>query len=173
MSTSRAPDPGDQLVDIIDDAGRVIGTADRRTMRAGRLMHRAVFIAVRHPDDRILIHQRSPDKDLWPGRWDIAVGGVVGAGEAWDAAAVRELGEEVGVTGLPLGDLGGGTYRDDEVALVGRCYEVVTTGPFVFADGEVVRAEWVALDDLGELADERQFLPDSWALLLPLLLPGS
>ena len=39
---------------------------------------------------QLLVHRRSDAKDLWPGRWDVGVGGVVGAGEAWaDAAAPR------------------------------------------------------------------------------------
>ena len=33
-------------------------------------------------DGRLLVHRRSDDKDLWPGRWDLAVGGVVAAGES-------------------------------------------------------------------------------------------
>ena len=43
-----------------------------------------------------------------------------------------------------------GTYEDDDVQLLGRCYRVVHDGPFRFADGEVVEARWV---DAAELAD--------------------
>ncbi|MEN9507404.1 MAG: hypothetical protein RI958_3330, partial [Actinomycetota bacterium] len=37
---------GSELVDVVDDDDRVVGTVTRAEMRAGRLMHRAVFIAV-------------------------------------------------------------------------------------------------------------------------------
>ena len=112
---------------------------------------------------------RSEAKDLWPGWWDLAVGGVVGAGETYDDAACRELAEEVGIIGIELQPLGGGRYVDDAVALIGRCYRVVHAGPFVFADGEVVEARWLSRPELGAALATTRFLPDSLALLLPLL----
>lgn len=160
---------GQELVDVVDEHDRAVRTVTRATMRAERLRHRAVFIAVLGTDGRLLIHQRSWAKDLWPGRWDLAVGGVVSSGESYAVAAVRELAEEVGVTGVEPVEIGGGPYTDDDVALVGRCFRVVADGPFTFADGEVIHAEWVALDDLDALIAARSFLPDSVALLLPLL----
>ena len=67
-------------------------------MRRHRLRHRATFVVVRCSRGHVLMHRRSDTKDLWPGRWDLAVGGVVTAGEGYDDAARRELAEEVGVT---------------------------------------------------------------------------
>jgi 8-oxo-dGTP pyrophosphatase MutT (NUDIX family) len=162
-------EPGDELVDIVDDDDRVLRTVTRRVMRAERLMHRAVFVAVEHPDGRLLVHRRSEAKDLWPGWWDLAVGGVVGTGETYDDAACRELAEEVGIAGIEPQPLGGGRYVDDAVALIGRCYRVVHAGPFAFADGEVVEARWLSRPELGAALATTRFLPDSLALLLPLL----
>jgi len=82
-----------ELVDIVDDDDRVVATVTRAQMRAGRLQHRAVSIAVMSSDRRLLVHRRSDDKDLWPSMWDMAAGGVVAAGESYDAAAHRELAE--------------------------------------------------------------------------------
>jgi 8-oxo-dGTP pyrophosphatase MutT (NUDIX family) len=160
--------PVSELVDIVDTDDVVLRTVPRRQMRAERLRHRAVFIAVVHPvDGRLLIHQRSERKDLWPGWWDIAVGGVVTAGEGYGVAARRELFEEIGIDATPR-PLGGGVYEDDDVALIGRCYRTDHAGPFTFNDGEVVRVEWIDPTLVG--ADPRRFLPDSLALLLPLIL---
>ena len=160
--------PRSELVDIVDRDDVVQRTVSRGQMRAERLRHRAVYVAVVHPDGRLLIHQRSPLKDVWPSWWDIAVGGVVAAGESYDDAARRELAEEIGVDAQPQ-PIGGGSYDDDQVSLIGRCYRVTTTGPFTFADGEVVAAKWVHLAELA--GDQRQFLPDSLSLVLPRLLP--
>jgi 8-oxo-dGTP pyrophosphatase MutT (NUDIX family) len=157
------------MVEVVDADGRVVDVVPRSVMRRERLRHRSVYIAVVHPDGRLLVHRRSDAKDVWPGWWDLAVGGVVTPGEPWDDAAARELAEEIGVSGVAMEELGGGAYEDDLVAVVGRCYRVVTAGPFTFADGEVVEAEWVAPADLPRLVRERRFLPDALALLLPLL----
>jgi 8-oxo-dGTP pyrophosphatase MutT (NUDIX family) len=162
------------LVDVVDDDDRVVDTVSRAAMRARRLQHRAVFIAVIDADDRVLVHRRSDTKDLWPGWWDLAVGGVVGAGESYDDAASRELAEEVGLRATPA-PVGGGRYVDDQVALIGRCYllhhEAAVHGDVVALDGEVVSWEWVARDALARLIDERPFLPDSVALFRDILFP--
>lgn len=161
-----------ELVDIVDEHDRVVDVVPRARMRAERLLHRCVFIAVVHPDGRLLVHQRSPLKDIWPGWWDLAVGGVVGAGERYDDAARRELAEEVGIEGaepVVLDDGAARRYVDAEVALLGRCYRVVHPGPFTFADGEVVQARFVDRAELERLLMAEPFLPDSRALLLPLL----
>jgi 8-oxo-dGTP pyrophosphatase MutT (NUDIX family) len=137
-------------------------------MRAERLRHRAVFIAVRSSAGLLLVHRRSAAKDLWPSRWDVAVGGVVAAGEDYAIAARRELLEEVGIDAEPI-PLGGehhvGAYRDDDVDLVARCYVVVHDGPITFADGEVVEARWLDRDELDALLAAAPFVPDSLALL--------
>jgi isopentenyldiphosphate isomerase len=138
-------------------------------MRAQVLRHRAVFIAVVNSAGELLIHQRSAMKDLWPSWWDLAVGGVVSAGEGYDDAALRELDEEVGIAGVPLVELGVGTYSDEEVSLVGRCFMVKYDGPLVLRDGEVVAIEWVSQNDLMQRLAERDFLPDSKELVLPAL----
>ncbi len=94
-------DPRGELVDVVDDDDRVTATVTRAQMRAENLQHRSVGIAVLGTDGRLLVHRRADDKDVWPGRWDLAAGGVVAAGEEYAAAAVRELREEVGIDAGP------------------------------------------------------------------------
>ena len=159
----------DELVDVVDDDDVVVATVARAVMRRQRLRHRVTFVVIRAGDGRILLHRRSDDKDVWPGRWDLAVGGVVTAGERYDVAAERELAEEVGVTGVRLVPLGPGRYEDDDVCIVARMYEVVCDGPFTFADGEVVEAGFATVAELHERLAVDSFVPDSVALLMPLL----
>ena len=61
------------------------------------------------------------------------------------------------------------TYEDDQVALMGRCFIVQAQSPLTFNDGEVAEAWWVHRDGLDELIRREKVLPDSLALLLPLL----
>jgi isopentenyldiphosphate isomerase len=163
---------GDEPVDIVDEHDRVIATVPRRRMRAERLRHRAVFVVVTSTTGGVLVHRRSDAKDLWPGRWDLAVGGVVAAGESYDDAARRELGEEVGVIDVPLQPLSRGRFYDADVDLVARCYRVVADGPFRFVDGEVVEARWVDRAGLAAMLATTSFVPDSVALLpIEILFP--
>ena len=159
-------DPGAELVDIVDETDHVVRVVTRREMRAGRLRHRAVYIAVQGTDGRLLVHQRSFDKDVRPGAWDVAVGGVVGSGESYADAAVRELAEEIGLKNVVPTPLGGGTFCDESFELIGRCYHVVADGPFAFADGEVIATQWVNRLELDELLRTHDMMSDSVELLL-------
>ncbi len=159
----------DELVDIVDDDDTVIATVTRAEMRAKRLQHRSVGIVVLSSEGRLLIHRRSPDKDIWPGWWDIAAGGVVTAGETYEDAARRELAEELGVAGVEVEYLGRSHYVDDDLAALCRGYSVVHDGPFTFDDGEIVEARWVTIAELQAMRATHRFLPDSLTLFLPLL----
>ncbi|MFJ6659163.1 NUDIX hydrolase [Streptomyces sp. NPDC091377] len=94
-------DPADEILDLVDERDQVIGRAPRGAVYARGLRHRCVFVLARDPDDRIFVHRRTPTKLVFPSRYDLFVGGVVGAGESYDTAALREAEEELGVTGLP------------------------------------------------------------------------
>jgi isopentenyldiphosphate isomerase len=160
--------PEDELVDALDADGNVVGTVTRREMRAANLWHRSVFIVIVNDADEIFVHKRATWKDKWPDLWDIAVGGVVTAGEAWELAAARELAEEVGVS-VELGYLGEDVYVDDDVREVARVYHARSEGPFSFADGEIVEAAWVPVTRVRAWLDAHEVCPDSVALVLPRL----
>ncbi len=86
----------DELFDVVDESDRVTGQLARREVHRLKLRHRAVHLLVANRAGRVFLHQRSMQKDLFPGVWDSSAAGHVGAGEAYDATAVRELEEEIG-----------------------------------------------------------------------------
>lgn len=161
-----------EMVAVVDECNTILDVVTRREMRALKLRHQAVFIAVIDDQDRLLLHRRSPHKDVWPNWCDIAVGGVVTAGEDFATAAGREVREELGIVDCGLEEIDGGviqTFDDDTVSLVGRCYVLHHSGPFHFHDGEVVEAWWSTRQEFEEARQRERFLPDSLALLLSLL----
>ena len=91
----------DEVLDIVDEDDRVIGRAPRGEVYAKRLRHRCVFVLARDPQGRVFVHRRTAGKLVFPSRYDMFVGGVVGTGEGYDEAALREAEEELGVSGLP------------------------------------------------------------------------
>lgn len=93
--------PSDEILDIVDENDEVIGQAPRGEATARGLRHRCAFIEVRDAEGRIFVHRRTATKLVFPSHYDMFVGGVVGAGETYDEAALREAEEELGVTGLP------------------------------------------------------------------------
>jgi len=93
--------PADEILDIVDENDQVIGQSPRGEAYAKGLRHRCVFIQARDAEGRLFVHRRTPTKLVFPSLYDMWVGGVVGAGESYDDAALREAEEELGVSGLP------------------------------------------------------------------------
>jgi len=160
--------PSTELVDELDEHGNVVGAVTRKEMRVRNLRHRSVSIAVISSRQELLVHLRADWKDIWPSRWDLAFGGVVAAGEAWEDAAARELFEEAGVH-APLEYLGEGAFEDDHVREVARVYLARCDGPFRHADGEVTETRWVPLHELCGWVSAHELCPDNVALLPPRL----
>ncbi|MEO3975386.1 NUDIX domain-containing protein [Streptomyces sp. CAU 1734] len=94
------PDPGAEILDVVDRHDRVTGRATRAEVYARKLLHRCVFVLVRDGEGRIFVHRRTASKLIFPSLYDMFTGGVVGAGESYDDAALREAEEELGVSGL-------------------------------------------------------------------------
>ncbi|MFD4630453.1 NUDIX hydrolase [Streptomyces sp. NPDC058284] len=95
------PDPSEEIITIVDEHDEVVGEAPRGEAYARGLRHRCTFVLARDADDRVFVHRRTPAKLVFPSLYDMFVGGVVGAGESYDDAALREAEEELGVRGLP------------------------------------------------------------------------
>ncbi|GGW35384.1 NUDIX hydrolase [Streptomyces xantholiticus] len=96
-----SPGPAEEILDIVDEHDEVVGQAPRGEAYALGLRHRCAFILVRDAAGRVFVHRRTATKLVFPSLHDMFVGGVVGAGESYDEAALREAEEELGVRGLP------------------------------------------------------------------------
>lgn len=159
-----ASDPGEELVDIIDEQGNTIATVSRREMRGRRLPHRSTYVLVFNCRGELFIHLRTPTKDVFPGHWDVVVGGVLAAGEAFAAGARRELLEELGVE-AELVELFPFRYADARAVVQGMVFRVVHDGPFRLQPEEIVRGEFVPLDNVAARAARDPFCPDGLAVL--------
>jgi 8-oxo-dGTP pyrophosphatase MutT (NUDIX family) len=93
--------PADEILDIVDENDQVVGRSPRGAAYAEGLRHRCVFIQATDARGHLFVHRRTPTKLVFPSLHDMFVGGVVGAGESYDEAALREAEEELGVSGLP------------------------------------------------------------------------
>jgi len=87
----------DEWFDVVNERDEVVDRKTRREVHATGLWHRAVHVLVFDPEGRVFLQKRSILKDLSPGLWDSSCSGHLDSGEDYDAAAVRELGEEIGV----------------------------------------------------------------------------
>ena len=86
-----------ELVDLYDENRLPLGkTAERRTRREPGEYRTVVHVCIFNSEGQLLIQQRSEEKAIWPGKWDVSAAGAVDAGENSRQAAEREVGEELG-----------------------------------------------------------------------------
>jgi isopentenyl-diphosphate delta-isomerase len=90
-------DDQQELLEVVDRWNRLIGQASRGMIHRLGLRHRAVHIFVFDQAGRLYLQLRRWDKDQYPGHWDSSAAGHVSPGESYDAAAARELAEELGI----------------------------------------------------------------------------
>jgi len=155
----------DELVDVVDENDRVLSQATRREVRRGNLRHRAVYILVFNSRGQLFVHRRTLTKDIFPGYWDVAVGGVLGAGEDYDSGAARELHEELGVVSASLRRLFSMRYEGASHQVCGMVYSCTCDGDFTLQASEIVSGEWMDLDVLLEHTQRAPFCPDSLEVL--------
>lgn len=90
-----------EMLDVVDALGNPTGkVAERERAHAEGIRHRTahVWILRKVPDSiQILLQRRSPDKDSYPGCYDISSAGHIPAGVDYVSSALRELEEELGV----------------------------------------------------------------------------
>ncbi len=156
--------PADELVDVIDNAGRTIRVVTRAQMRAQRLPHRCTYVLVFNSRGELFIHLRTPTKDVFPSHWDTCIGGVLAAGESYAQGVAREIREELGVEAAPR-ELFPFRYADERTVAHGMVYRLDHDGPFRLQPEEIVRGEFVTLDELGRRAERQAFCPDGMAVV--------
>ncbi len=87
----------DEVFDVVNEQDEVLRQATRKQVHSEGLMHRAVHILVFNKRKEVFLQKRSRLKDVCPGRWDSSAAGHLDTGESYEACAIRELGEELGI----------------------------------------------------------------------------
>jgi len=162
----------EEIFDVVDEFDRVIDQKPRREVHRLGLMHRAVHVLVFNLRGQVFLQKRSMNKDRQPGLWDSSASGHVDAGEDYEACALRELREEIGLA-LPapparLFKLPASPETDQEHVWVYRC---VAEGPFTLAQDEIETGGWFDRQEVSRWMKERpQDFAGAFAVIWPRLL---
>ena len=161
-------------------------------MRAGNLPHRASFVFLHNSAGKLFVQQRVAWKETYPSHHDPAPvrrtasrplccaampgaeapltwrarpaqGGVVDAGESYEANAEREVEEEMGVSGVPLTPLFDFFFQDSVSRVWGRAFRAVYDGPLRLQASEVAGGTWLELAEVAALVEAGPVCPDSAA----------
>ena len=154
----------EEIFDVVDDQDEVIGQATRKEVHQRGLKHRATHVLVFNSAGQIFLQKRSLKKDRQAGLWDSSASGHLNAGEGYDACAVRELQEEIGLelkTPLQrLFKLPASLATDWEHVWIYRCE---AEGPFSLNPDEIDCGGWFSPDQLTQWIAEK---PEEFASAL-------
>ena len=86
----------------VDENDHPIGPIGRDDSRRTGARYRIVRVSVEDSDGNVLLQKRLGTKKTYPGCWDTSAGGNIAYGETYQAAAERELYEEVGIKDVSI-----------------------------------------------------------------------
>jgi len=146
----------EEIFDVVNDRDEVIGQAPRAQVHARSLNHRAVHVLIWNARGDIFLQKRSMQKDCSPGAWDSSASGHLDRGEAYDACAIREVREELGIQlpGTPerLFKIDAGPDTGFEFCWV---YRATHEGPFTLHPDEIETGAWFSADRVDAWTAER------------------
>ena len=141
----------EEFFDVVNAEDRVIGIEKRSVVHHRQLMHRAIHVFVFNASGQLYLQKRSMKKDSSPGKWVSSCSGHVDSGEDYDTAALRELGEELGLF-EPEGFAR--VFKESACEQTGhefvRIYDCKGEGPFTLDPEESSEGRWVTLEELEE-----------------------
>jgi len=148
--------PAKEIFDVVNTDDVVLRQESRSVVHREQLLHRAVHVFVFNRAGQLYLQRRSMTKDTAPGKWVSSCSGHVDSGEDYDAAALRELGEEIGL------------YAPEEMERVFKeapckqtgyefvwLYKCLAEGPFELDPVEVSEGQWIDLNHLNNWIKER------------------
>ena len=165
----------EEMFDIVNDDDMVIGQERRSVVHQTGLQHRGVHVFLFTPEHKLLVQQRSKDRQASPSSLDCSVSEHVKAGEDYLSAAHRGLKEELGLENVDLKPII--TFRmnygpnDNEIS---RLFEGQLADPsrVRFDPLEVESIDYFSLDELQRLRAEGKRPFSRWFKQMMLWIGG-
>jgi 8-oxo-dGTP pyrophosphatase MutT (NUDIX family) len=155
----------DEIVTVVDEHNNVVGAVPRQEMRAKRLPHRSTYILVFNERGELYVQKRTLTKDVFPGYFDVAAGGVVLAGETYEQGAARELEEEMGIRGVALTRLFDFYFEHEHTRLWGCAFSCMYDGAISLQEEEVESGAFMPVRDILHRAETEPYTPDGMYVL--------
>lgn len=155
-----------EFSDIVNENDEAVGKASKKEIYEKQLLHRIVHVMVFNGKGEMALQLRSKNTPFCPLHWCTSAGGHVQSGESYEAAALRELKEEIGAEAkidFAYKDLYtvSGNFRKFLVT-----FKTMFDGSFKINPAEVEKAEFFSLDEIQKMANNgEKFHPELLFLL--------
>jgi isopentenyldiphosphate isomerase len=128
----------------------------RKELFEKQLWCRTTNIFVLNSSGQILCHQRSKNKERYPGMWSTHFGGHVTAGESFKISALKELSEEIGLQANPFQMIPWRTSRKNISRVWIRDFITVFDGDIselTIQTEELDHLQWFSINEILEKLD--------------------
>jgi isopentenyldiphosphate isomerase len=146
----------EEIFDVVNERDEVIGQAPRKEVHARGLWHRAIHVLVFNSRGEVFLQKRSLKKDIAAGKWDSSSSGHLDTGEDYDASAVRELREELG---LKLAQPPQRLFKIEACQETGWefcwIYRGASDGPFTLHPEEIETGDWFTPEAVSKWVAEK------------------
>lgn len=162
-----------EMLEVVDESGKVVGVEDRKVIHKKGLLHKEVHVIFVTPQKEIIFQHREKDKASWPDALDATAGGHVDPGEEVLSAAVREAVEETGVNISATDLVSAGVVRSNIFEphtgvtnnVMRSCYGFLyadKVGDLKVETGKIIDFVKYKYDDLENLDEEekKKFIPE-------------
>ncbi len=162
MQTGGTTNPdGEELFDLVDESDHVVGSTERSRVHGDpALIHRVAHVLLFNRKGELFLQKRSRNKDVQPGRWDTSVGGHVDRGETYFDAAVREMAEELGITGLGIRFSHKYLHRNDYESEYVCTFLATWDGKIILNRSEIEEGRYWPITEIQSTRDRELFTPN-------------
>ncbi|MBW2976804.1 NUDIX domain-containing protein [Candidatus Woesearchaeota archaeon] len=154
----------EETIYVVDEKDKFVRKSTRKEVMEKSLLHRSARVIIKNKGGLFLAQKRSPNKDIYPSHWDIGVTGAARENEGYEGTALRELMEELGITGISNIQLMHSflfkiRYESAMLNSHYKVYELDYNGKIKLQEEEISEAKFMAASEIKELMQKEKFHP--------------
>lgn len=148
----------EEIFPLVDQDGNVIGQAPRSVCHDGsKLLHPVIHLHIFNSEGNLYLQKRADTKDIQPGKWDSSVAGHIDLGETPEVAALREAGEELGLSNIVPQFITKYIIETDTEIELSYCFYAIYDGDFTIDEVEVSDGRFWSVDEIEQNLDKDIF----------------
>ena len=148
MTIAKELDSSQQILDAVDEADQVLGTALRADVFRLGTNFRVAHLFLFNQDGEVLLQRLAERRKRHPGCWGSSVAAYVTSGETYAEAIARRTREELGIRVQDLESLGKTSMSDEGCTKFIGAFSGHCNGPLAVDSSQIAEVRFVPVTDV-------------------------